>query len=107
MPQSTSHHLVEFVYSTFGKSFGDLLLAGYNEERSWKTRKFYIIEEVSGVSVEWEIEVAGKSSPIRHEPLVLAALLKLLLHRPALSYLLEFEMSEMVKELGWKDSRLT
>lgn len=107
MQQNNNHPLVEFIYRTFGKSFGDLLLAGYKEERSWEARNIYVVEEVSGLSIEWEIEIAGKSSPIRHDPLVLAALLKLLLHRPSLSSHLEFEISGLVDELGWEDNPLT
>jgi hypothetical protein len=45
--------------------------------------------------------------PSRDEPLVLAALLKLLLSRPTISRQLEFEMEELIAELRWHDDAST
>ena len=107
MRQVNNHPLAEFVYKTFGTSFSDLILAGYNEEPPRKRKHFYITEEADGGSIEWVIEVVSNSPPSGQEPLVLAALLKLLLQRPLLSSRLDFGIGELIEEVGWKDSSLT
>ena len=107
MHQVNNHPLAEFVYKSFGTRFGDLILAGYNEEPSRKRKHFYITEEADRGSIEWVIEVVSNSPPSGQEPLILAALLKLLLHRPLLSSRLDFGIGEVIEEIGWKDSLLT
>lgn len=49
------------------------------------------------------IELVARRPPYGDEPLVLAALLKLLLSRPGISHHLEFELSELLAELRWQD----
>jgi hypothetical protein len=107
MSQVNTHPLAEFVYKSFGTHFGDLILAGYNEEPSRKRKRFYITEEADRDRSEWVIEVAGNSPPSGQEPLIIAALLKLLLQRPLLSARLDFGIGELIEEVGWKDSLLT
>jgi hypothetical protein len=107
MRQVNNHPLAEFVYRTFGTRFGELILAGYNEEPSRKRKRFYITEEANGGSIEWVIEVVSNAPPSGQEPLILAALLKLLLQRPLLSSRLDFGIGELIEEVGWKDSSLT
>src|ERR1041384_78102 len=101
------HPLTTFVYETFGQQFGDLLLARYGAEPSSKNRKLYLTEAAAGREVGWTIEMIARRLPRRDEPLVLAALLKLLLSRPSLSEYLEFEMDELLAELQWRDSGRT
>ncbi len=101
------HPLVEFIYRVFGERFAELLMAGYHEEPSVRSKRFYFPKEEVGGAADWVIEVAANSLPCRQEPLVLAAMLKLLLNRPALSARLEFDLSEIVEEMGWENSPLT
>lgn len=98
---STSHTLAEFVYGVFGVRFGELLMVGYNEEPSREKKIFYLSGKEVGETEDWMIEVIANSLPCRQEPLVLAALLKLLMEKPVLSSRLEFEVSEIVEKLGW------
>jgi hypothetical protein len=103
MRQANIHPLAEFVYRAFGSRCADLLMAGYGEVRPRKMRKFQIIEESAGASTEWVIEVDGNYLPGSQEPLILAALLKLLLQRPIPTTRLEFGMNELIQEIGWDD----
>ena len=96
-----------FVYETFGQQFGELLMAGYGSEPSGRHRKLYFTDLEAGVGTGWEIELAARRVPCRDEPLVLAALFKLLLSRPSLSHHLELEMSELLAELKWLDTMST
>lgn len=107
MRQLNDHPLKKFVYNTFGPRLADLIMVGYNEKPSRRKKIFRITEEVGGRSVEWTIEALGKSLPSRQEPLVIAALLKILLRRPEISLHLEFRMEELVEEIGWNNSPLT
>lgn len=99
----SAHPLTTFVYQTFGQQFGDLLLAGYGAEPSGRHRRLFFIEPEAG----WVIELVGRRQPCRDEPLVLAALLKLLLTRPSISQYLEFELDELLAALRWRDDAST
>jgi hypothetical protein len=99
----SAHPLTRFVYETFGQQFGDLLLAGYGAEPGGRRRKLYLTESEAGVETAWTIELVARRAPCRDEPLVLAALLKLLLNRPSVSQHLEFELSKLLTELQWQD----
>jgi hypothetical protein len=102
----STHPLTTFIYETFGQQFGELLLSGYGEEPSGRHRKVYLTESDAGVETGWVIELVSRRLPCHNEPLVLAALLKLLLRRlslPHYSHHLEFEPDELFAELGWKD----
>ncbi len=99
----SAHPLTTFVYETFGQGFGDLLLAGYGAEPAGGRRKLYLTESEAGVETDWVIELVAKRPPCGDEPLVLAALFKLLLRRPELLNHLEFEMGELLAELRWPD----
>jgi hypothetical protein len=55
------------------------------------------------VETHWVIELVTRRPPFRDEPLLLAALLKLLLSRPSVSQHLEFELGELLAELQWQD----
>jgi hypothetical protein len=105
MPKPDIHPLVEFVHRVFGPQGADLLLAGYGEEQPRKTKKLQVIEESAGTSTEWVVEMDGKYLPSGQEPLILAALLKLLLQRPALTTRVEFGMGELIEEIGWDDGQ--
>jgi hypothetical protein len=97
----SAHPLTTFIYETFGRQFGDLLLAGYGAEpeAAQAEKKFYIQETQEGSERQWEIEVIANALPCHSEPLVLAALLKMLLRRKDIPFSLEFQMSEILDEL--------
>jgi hypothetical protein len=99
----TVHPLKIFLYETFGQKFGDLISAGYGDEPNCMHQKLHIIESKAGEEIHWTIEIVGDYLPCGNEPLVLAALLKLLLSRPSISHCLEFELNELLSELQWRD----
>jgi hypothetical protein len=101
------HPLTTFVYDTFGQQFGDLLLVGYGAEPEDKRRKLYVTELEAGTEINWTIELIACRPLCCDEPLVLVALLKLLLTRPSISHLLEFELNELLTELRWQDKLST
>lgn len=102
----TAHLLTTFLYETFGQQFGDLLLAGYGEEPGGKPKRLRLTESKAEGETAWVIDLVG-DPPCREEPLVLAALLKLLLGRPSVSQYLEFDPSELLTELRWRDTANT
>lgn len=102
-----AHPLKTFVYDTFGQQFGDLLLAGYDMKPESKRRKLYVTELEAGAEINWTIELIACRPLCCDEPLVLAALLKLLLSRPITSALLEFELSDLLTELQWQNKLST
>jgi hypothetical protein len=75
----SAHPLTTFVSETFGQQFGDLLLAGYGAEPGGKCGRLYLAERDGRVEAGWVIELVAHRHPFGDEPLVLAALLKLLL----------------------------
>lgn len=99
----STHPLTRFVYETFGQQFGDLLLAGYGAGPSGGRRKLYLTESEGEAEAAWVIELVATRPPCGDEPLVLAALLKLLLDRPIISQCLEFDIGELLAELQWQD----
>jgi hypothetical protein len=107
MYQADDHPLAEFVYCTFGSRFADLLMVGYNEEPSQKRKIFRITEKIDGRGFEWLIEAIGNSLPSRQEPLILAALIKILLKRTIISRQLVFDMDELIDAIGRSDELLT
>lgn len=98
-----AHPLTTLLYETFGQQFSNLLLAGYGEEPSGKRKRLHLIESRAEGETDWVIEMVGEP-PYRDEPLVLAALLKLLLSRSNISYYLEFDPNEVLTELRWQDT---
>lgn len=100
------HPLVEFVYSTFGKSLGDLLLVGYASEQAQKKASFKFYAPRRGVTKTWIVDAASRALPRGNEPLILAALLKFLVLRIDLdepgnvSPSLEFDMQKLLAEVG-------
>lgn len=103
----SAHPLTTFVSETFGRQFGDLLLAGYGTEPGSRRRRLYITESEARVEIRWVIELVAHRPPSGDEPLVLAALLKLLLSQPSISHHLEFELTELLAELQWQDDMST
>lgn len=102
-----NHHLVEFVRRTFGEEFGAVLLAGYGEEAAFSELTLNLVESAGGAGEgEWQLVVSG-NVPSGQDPLVLAALLKLLLSGAPLSPTLEFNPEEVLAELGWPDTPVT
>src|ERR1700754_2882835 len=99
----SAHSLSIFIYETFGQQFGDLILAGHGAEPGGRHRRLHLIELDGGVETHWTIELVARRPPCRDEPLVIAALLKLLLSRSNISCQLEFELGELLVELQWRD----
>src|SRR5437588_10828088 len=99
----STHPLTRFVYETFGQQFGDLLLAGYGAGPGGGRRKLYLTESEGEAEAAWVIELVATRPPCGDEPLVLAALLKLLLSGLIISQRLEFKLSELLAELQWRD----
>lgn len=83
---------------------GAILLAGYGGEGGCRETVGVTGAYESGEETEWLIEISG-DLPRGDEPLVLAALLKLLLTRGPLDVALEFTLEEALAELGWPDGR--
>jgi hypothetical protein len=102
---TANHPLAEFVYSTFGKPFGELLMVGYGVQTPPERRSFTFTERYDGGETGWVMDVTS-SRPLRgQEPLVLAAVLKLMLGRPGMSQTFEFEMEDLLDELDWAHTR--
>jgi hypothetical protein len=104
MPRAGEHHLETFIRRTFGSRMGAILLAGYGGEGGCRETVGVTGVSESGEETEWLIEILG-DLPRGDEPLVLAALLKLLLTRGPLDAALEFTLEEALAELGWPDGR--
>jgi hypothetical protein len=101
------HHLVEFVRQTFGEQFGAVLLAGYGEEAAFREYILnLIVSQEGGREVECQLVISG-NLPNSQDPLVLAALLKLLLSSAPLIPTLEFNLEEVLVELNWPDTPST
>jgi hypothetical protein len=103
----SAHPLTTFAYKTFGQQFGDLLLAKYGAKPGGSHKKLYLTESKAGAETIWEIELVAHRPPCGNEPLILAALLKLLLSRTSISPHLEFEFGELLAELQWRDDSST
>jgi hypothetical protein len=99
MSQESVPHLVNFVYEAFGVQCAALLMIGLGEESAQAEKKFYVQETVDGGVRHWEIGVVANALPYRSEPLVLAALLKMLLRHKTVPFTLEFQVSEVMEEL--------
>jgi hypothetical protein len=99
MNLESNNPLVNFIHEAFGARCAELLLVGLGEEPVQGREKIYVAEAGEGAEWEVEMEVVGGALPCRSEPLVLAALLKLLLGRKDLTSSLEFHMREVVDEL--------
>lgn len=105
MPQEGMHHLEVFIKQTFGDDMGALLLAGYGEEAGLRETSLIVAGVTDGGGeADWLIEISG-NMPYGEEPLVLAALLKLLLTRGPLSVWFDFSLEEVLVELDWQDRR--
>jgi hypothetical protein len=100
----STHPLARFINETFGEQFGGLVLAGYGQGPGGGPVRVCLTESEAGTETDWVIEVTALRHPCGDDPLVLAALLKLLVSRPVGSYLLEFEVGELLAELRWPDS---
>jgi hypothetical protein len=103
----SEHPLTAFIYETFGQQFGDLIFAGYGARASGGRRTLHLIESEGGAGAAWVIELVATRPPCGDEPLVLAALIKLLLSRPIIASRLEFETGELLAELQWRDDSST
>jgi hypothetical protein len=103
--RNSASPLVKFVYQTFGERFGGLLLAGYGDASPPKKRSFLFTEPHGDVAIDWVIEIVSDRPPRAEEPLVLAALLKLMLNRSPVAEPFYFEMADLMAELDWPDTR--
>lgn len=103
----SANPLVTFVYDTFGRQFGDLLLTGYGAQPGGARRRLYLTESADGVEAYWVVNLVTRRLPCRDEPLVAAALLKLLLSRPSISQYMKFDLGELLTLLRWRDDAST
>lgn len=103
----STHPLISFVSETFGQQFADLVLAGYGAEPGNVPPRLSLTASDNEEKSTWVIELIANPLPSKDDPLVLAALLRLLLARPRLSYLLEFDLGELMRELGRPDDGST
>jgi hypothetical protein len=103
----SAHPLTTYVYEIFGQQFGNLLLIGYGAEPGGARRRLYLTESVDGAGADRVINLVASRLPCRNEPLVLAAVLKLLLGRPSISQYLKFELGELIETLQWQDDAIT
>lgn len=102
-----THPLESFIRETFGDEFASVLLAGYDREAGrGELIVWFSSGAVGEVSTRRSLMVSGEL-PHGREPLVLAALLKLLLSRVPFSPVLEFEMPEILDSLGWPEAPST
>ncbi len=105
MSRNSATPLIEFVYQTFGEGFGGLLLAGYGDAFPPKKRSFLFTEHEGDIAIDWVIEIVSDRPPRAKEPLVLAALLKLMLNRSPVAGPFYFKMADLTEELGWSSAR--
>jgi hypothetical protein len=96
--------LVKFVYQTFGERFGGLLLAGYGQTALADKQSFIFTEIYGNMKIDWMIDVVSDDPPCGEEPLVFAALLKLMLSRTPIAEPFYFKMADLMRELGWSDT---
>jgi hypothetical protein len=105
MPQEGRHNLELFIKRTFGDQMGAILLAGYGSEVGLREASQGVLGAAEGGGEEiWVIEISG-NLPHGEEPLVLAALLKLLLSKGPLGVRFDFAVEDVLAELGWQDRR--
>lgn len=84
---------------------GAILLAGYGGEVGLRETSLEVVAAAEGGGKEtWLIEISG-DLPYGEEPMVLAALLKLLLSEGPLGVRLDFAVEDVLAELGWQDRR--
>lgn len=84
---------------------GAILLAGYGGEVGLRETSLEVVGAAEGSGEEtWLIEISG-DLPYGEEPLVLAALLKLLLSKGPLGVRFDFAVEDVLAELGWQDRR--
>jgi hypothetical protein len=104
--QSGDGRLVTFVREEFGEHLGTLLLAGRGEPAGARKRSLIVMlgELTEGRRVRFlEMVADGTDLPHGDDPLVLAALFKLLTRRGAVSRLV-FSLRELLALLGWEES---
>jgi hypothetical protein len=103
---SATHHLEVFIRRTFGDLFSTLLLLGYGEGAGRREASIRIPGGGSGSARGGRlIEVSGEL-PYGREPLVLAALLKLLLARVRPPAELDFDLPTVMAEVGWPETEV-
>lgn len=96
--------LVAFMQETFGELLSLLLLTGLGEEAWPGSRRFTVSElDADGYMISHRLELTSDEAlPHGRDPLVLAALLKMLIERRQPSRL-AYEQAEIVRALGWRD----
>jgi hypothetical protein len=101
-----AHPLEEFIRHTFGDPFSRIVMAGYGNAPGARLRPLSLPPDGGSGRKRFLELTGGNPPPSNNEPLVLAALLKLLLSRPKFHRELEFSTSELLTELGWEDTGL-
>lgn len=102
---SATHHLEVFIRRTFGDLFSTLLLLGYGEGVGRREASIRIPGGGRGSARGGRLlEVSGEL-PHGREPMVLAALLKLLLARVRPPAELDFDLLAVMAEVGWPETK--
>lgn len=101
-----AHPLEEFIRHTFGDPFRRVVMAGYANAPGARPGPLSLPPDGGGGRRRFLELRGGNPPPSGDEPLVLAALLKLLLSRPEFHRELEFSTAELLTELGWEDTGL-
>jgi hypothetical protein len=102
--------LITYLKRQVGEATGAFLLAGYGDEGPVTRRSFVVRTSPQSEPVEWHLEqvIDGNSTtlPCGDDPLVIAALLKLLFDRKE-TRIATFLQRDLLKLLDWKDSVVT
>jgi hypothetical protein len=103
-------HLVAFLQETFGELLSIFLLSGLGEE-GWAGERFFTVSLSAGQGAveKYRLEMISDgdtSLPNNLNPLVLAAMLKMLLEHGE-TCRLACRQVELMKTLGWDDSSAT
>lgn len=103
----SKHSLEDYLHHTFGDVFAAIALAGYCRPCDSGLEPILVPPRQENANVEWMIELTGaRPYPYADDPLVLAALLKILLNQSVLSDELEFSTEELTSEVGWPRTKL-
>ena len=99
-----THPLVSYVRRTFGDRFASVVLVGYGGQEGPRELLLKVSVASRGEGIHGQLLKVSGDLPHGQEPLLLAALLKLLLSRGSLSPELEFEMQEVLAALSWPEA---
>ena len=99
------HPLEVFTQNTFGEPVASIILHGLGEKGGGVICPPFERTDRAGRLVQTTLSVKGHPpGNWGYKPLILAAIFKLLLERPELNDVLDFEFKEVLDELLWSDN---